>query len=592
MKKYIATLLSVLLAIPTLVFGINISVPSAPSSGYVLVSTSTGAYISVATTSPFLGLGTVTSIGATVPTGLSIAGSPITRAGTLAFTLTSGYVIPLSASTTNWNNFYDTPSSRITAGTNLSWSGNTLNSSGGGSGNSAWTIGNGLIYNATSTDFVGIGSSTPTAKLTVAANGTSTNKSFVLTDSLNVPKFTIQDNGSITATTSNANHTFISNVTGNVSFSTANVLAIRHLGDNGAGAISFQDAAGNERGAVGYKNNSGGATIYNGAVYLAGGAYSPDGSPLGTTTKIIIGQEPSGSPVARQVFESDLTIGFKDTTGTTQTTMNTDGSWGFSKKVTLNTGSGTRLDAFGIGTFGNFSACLSCRDSDSSYALNIQDTGANLLRFVKANVVKADFQINGTGNDKRLEIVDTDNSAVIPISFALNGTANVGIASSTPGARLSVKGTGTGTGLTLQTTNSSNVPTFTVLDNGTVGISTTTPATALDVKGGIVAEEVASSFSATPTFDFSTANQFRMTMTSNVTSITLSNVQPGKGDAIILCQDGTGSRTVAGWDSKVIWAGGTAPTQTATLNKCDLYTFRTTVATGTLRVFGSAVQNF
>lgn len=40
---------------------------------------------------------------------------------------TAGYVIPLSASTTNWNTFYDTPSNRITAGTNLTWSGNTLN---------------------------------------------------------------------------------------------------------------------------------------------------------------------------------------------------------------------------------------------------------------------------------------------------------------------------------------------------------------------------------------------------------------------------------------------------------------------------------
>lgn len=40
-------------------------------------------------------------------------------------------------------------------------------SGGGGSGNSAWTIGNGLIYNATSTDKVGIGTSTPIFKLSV-----------------------------------------------------------------------------------------------------------------------------------------------------------------------------------------------------------------------------------------------------------------------------------------------------------------------------------------------------------------------------------------------------------------------------------------
>lgn len=71
--------------------------------------------------------GTVTSVALTVPTGLSISGSPITTSGTLAISLSSGYLIPLSASTTNWNNFYDTPSGRITAGTALSWSANTLN---------------------------------------------------------------------------------------------------------------------------------------------------------------------------------------------------------------------------------------------------------------------------------------------------------------------------------------------------------------------------------------------------------------------------------------------------------------------------------
>jgi hypothetical protein len=39
-------------------------------------------------------LGTVTSVAMTVPTGLSISGSPITTSGTLAVTLASGYVIP------------------------------------------------------------------------------------------------------------------------------------------------------------------------------------------------------------------------------------------------------------------------------------------------------------------------------------------------------------------------------------------------------------------------------------------------------------------------------------------------------------------
>lgn len=71
--------------------------------------------------------GTVTSVALSVPTGLSISGTPITTSGTLALTYDTGYASVLTASTTNWNGFYDTPSTRITAGTGLSWSTNTLN---------------------------------------------------------------------------------------------------------------------------------------------------------------------------------------------------------------------------------------------------------------------------------------------------------------------------------------------------------------------------------------------------------------------------------------------------------------------------------
>jgi len=40
------------------------------------------------------GQGTVTSVAATVPTGLTVTGSPVTSAGTLAFSYTAGYEIP------------------------------------------------------------------------------------------------------------------------------------------------------------------------------------------------------------------------------------------------------------------------------------------------------------------------------------------------------------------------------------------------------------------------------------------------------------------------------------------------------------------
>lgn len=63
--------------------------------------------------------------------------------GAAVLSLSSGYTIPLTASTTEWatayasttnlTTFFDTPSTRITAGDALTWSGNTLNFDGGNS---------------------------------------------------------------------------------------------------------------------------------------------------------------------------------------------------------------------------------------------------------------------------------------------------------------------------------------------------------------------------------------------------------------------------------------------------------------------------
>ena len=51
-------------------------------------------------------LGTVTSVAMTVPTGLTVSGSPITTSGTLAVSLQSGYSIPTTASQANWDTAY------------------------------------------------------------------------------------------------------------------------------------------------------------------------------------------------------------------------------------------------------------------------------------------------------------------------------------------------------------------------------------------------------------------------------------------------------------------------------------------------------
>jgi hypothetical protein len=88
---------------------------TSPSSGQVLKYNGT-AWINDTDANT----GTVTSVAMTVPTGLSIAGSPITSSGTLAVTFAAGYSIPTNASQTTWDTAY---TNRITSLTTTGTSG-------------------------------------------------------------------------------------------------------------------------------------------------------------------------------------------------------------------------------------------------------------------------------------------------------------------------------------------------------------------------------------------------------------------------------------------------------------------------------------
>lgn len=50
--------------------------------------------------------GTVTSVAATVPTGLAVSGSPVTTTGTIAIAYASGYAIPTTTKQTQWDTAY------------------------------------------------------------------------------------------------------------------------------------------------------------------------------------------------------------------------------------------------------------------------------------------------------------------------------------------------------------------------------------------------------------------------------------------------------------------------------------------------------
>lgn len=90
----------------------------------------------------------------------------------------------------------------------------------------------------------------------------------------------------------------------------------------------------------------------------------------------------------------------------------------------------------------------------------------------------------------------------------------------------------------------------------------------------------------TLTLDLNTATVFTVDLTSNITTITLQNVQTsGRASSfsIILTADGT-ARTVA-WPASFRWPSGVAPSITATVNKRDVFVFFTTDGGSTWQAF-------
>lgn len=86
------------------------------SSSFVKM-TSAGVF-ALDTTGYTTNTGTVTSVAISVPTGLSVTGSPVTTTGTLAVALTTGYAIPTTAKQTNWDTAFTN---------NLQWNGGATN---------------------------------------------------------------------------------------------------------------------------------------------------------------------------------------------------------------------------------------------------------------------------------------------------------------------------------------------------------------------------------------------------------------------------------------------------------------------------------
>ncbi len=90
--------------------------------------------------------------------------------------------------------------------------------------------------------------------------------------------------------------------------------------------------------------------------------------------------------------------------------------------------------------------------------------------------------------------------------------------------------------------------------------------------------ETVTTYGTTTTFDLCTFKNTAVTLTGDITTMTLTNVVAGKAGMITFIQDGSGNHTTV-FDSKLKFTGGTTPTLTTTAGAVDILTYACRSAT-------------
>jgi hypothetical protein len=188
--------------------------------------------------------------------------------------------------------------------------------------------------------------------------------------------------------------------------------------------------------------------------------------------------------------------------------------------------------------------------------------------------------ISGGNNINIGQAISTTNSPSF-VGLSLSGLNITGIVANTAsGVLTTVSATGTGQVV------KENTPT---LITPNIGAAT---ASSINSTGDITAKRykltipAATTASSTTSLDLSTGNVFTINLSTNISTLTLTNAAVGTY-LVKFVQDATGSRTVsfpAAWK----WAGGTAPTLTSTASKLDIVTL---VYDGTT-FYATIVKNF
>lgn len=270
------------------------------------------------------------------------------------------------------------------------------------------------------------------------------------------------------------------------------------------------------------------------------------------------------------------------------------------------TATGSGIAAYVLTRVSDYNSSSNVIPGEATYVIN----GATLADDWWALTTSAPITVGGGGSGSNLTYVET-NATAGGVTSIIAGTGLTGgtitttgtIALSTP-VVIANGGTATTTGgytNGVEYFNGSTLTNSSIFNfNGTnVGIGSTTPSETLVVNGGILGTENKVATSTSINVDFSASNQTLIQNGGAGLTVTIKNFMSGQAERVVVCNPASTAGTVTWATSpanKLLWPAGTAPTQTATANKCDVYTFTVTQASSTVvgsaEILGGYVQNF